>query len=98
MALHKLTVSSHGVDFELPSNSPLTDIEWEAGGKNVIPLGCRIGACGACLIKVKKGLDALNPRNDEETAFIELLGYSGADYRLACQCLIRGELAIDVIG
>jgi hypothetical protein len=52
MALHTLAIASHQLEFQLPVNSPITDIEWEAGGKNVIPLGCRVGAGGACLIKV----------------------------------------------
>lgn len=98
MALHTLTITSHQLEFQLPANSAITDIEWEAGGKNVIPLGCRVGACGACLIKVNSGLEALNPRDGDEEAFIEVLGYSGEEYRLACQCLIRGELTIEVIG
>jgi len=102
MALHTLTITSQKSDsaheFQLPSNSAITDIEWEAGGKNLIPLGCRVGACGACLIKVESGLEALNPRDDDEQAFIEVQGYTGEEYRLACQCLIRGELAIEVIG
>ncbi|WP_295514991.1 2Fe-2S iron-sulfur cluster-binding protein [uncultured Pseudomonas sp.] len=98
MALHTLTIESHQLEFQLPVNSPITDIEWEVGGKNVIPLGCRVGACGACLIKVTSGLEALNARGDDEEAFIEVLGYTGEEYRLACQCLIRGELAIEVVG
>lgn len=98
MALHTLTIVSHALEFQLPDNSPITDIEWEAGGQNVIPLGCRVGACGACLIKVNAGLELLSPRNDDEEAFIEVLGYHGEEYRLACQCLIKGELAIEVIG
>ncbi|MFJ4193635.1 2Fe-2S iron-sulfur cluster binding domain-containing protein [Pseudomonas sp. NPDC089534] len=98
MALHTLTITSHQLDFQLPSNSPFTDIEYEPGGKNVIPLGCRVGACGACLIKVSAGLETLSPRDSDEEAFIEVLGYSGEEYRLACQCVIRGEVAIEIIG
>jgi ferredoxin len=47
---------------------------------------------------VTSGIEALNPRDDDEEAFIEVLGYSGEEYRLACQCLLRGEVAIDIIG
>ncbi len=96
--MHTLIIESHQLEFQLPVNSPITDIEWEVGGKNVIPLGCRVGACGTCLVKVTSGLEALNARSDDEEAFIEVLGYTGEEYRLACQCLIRGELAIEVVG
>lgn len=98
MALHTLTINAHQLEFQLPTNAPFTDIEYETGGKNLIPLGCRVGACGACLIKVTSGIEALNPRDEDEEAFIEVLGYSGEEYRLACQCLLRGEVAIDIIG
>lgn len=98
MALHTLTITSHQLEFVLPTNSPFTDIEYEFGGKNIIPLGCRVGACGACLIKVTSGIEAISPRDDDEEAFIEILGFSGEEYRLACQCRLKGEVAIDVIG
>ncbi|MDZ3828312.1 MULTISPECIES: 2Fe-2S iron-sulfur cluster binding domain-containing protein [Pseudomonas] len=98
---HTLTVTSttaNKIEFELPTNAPFTDIEYERDGKNIIPLGCRIGACGACLIRITSGFEAVSPRDDDEEAFIEVLGYSGEEYRLACQCLLKGKVAIEIIG
>ncbi len=40
----------------------------------------------------------MSPRDDDEVAFIEVLGYSGEEYRLACQCRIRGDVVIDIVG
>lgn len=31
MALHTLTITSHQLEFLLPANTPVTDIEWEVG-------------------------------------------------------------------
>ena len=98
MALHTLTIASRQLEFQLPVNAPFTDIEYETGGRQLIPLGCRAGTCGACLIKVISGLEKMSPRDDDEVAFIEVLGYSGEEYRLACQCRIRGDVAIDIVG
>lgn len=98
MTLHKLFLASRQLEFILPGNAPITDIEYEADGKNLIPLGCRIGACGACLIKVLSGADQLSARGTDEEEFIEVLGHTGEEYRLACQCRIKGDVTIEVVG
>ncbi|MDU8428431.1 hypothetical protein RYA99_08610 [Pseudomonas syringae pv. actinidifoliorum] len=49
MALHTLTIAPHQLEFQLPGNSPITDIEWEAGGKNVPPWAAASGP--TCFIK-----------------------------------------------
>jgi ferredoxin len=97
MTLYTLTVLPAEHSFLLPANSPMTDIEYEPDGKNLIPFGCRMGACGACVIKVIEGQDKLNIRDNEEEAFIDMLGYSGKEYRLACQCNLKGAVTIEVI-
>lgn len=97
MTLYTLTVLPTAQSFLLPANAPMTDIEYEPDGKNLIPFGCRMGACGACVIKVIEGQDKLNVRDDEEEAFIDRLGYSGEEYRLACQCNLKGAVTIEVI-
>ena len=98
MALHRLTIASHRLEFKLPINARFTDIEYECGGNGVIPSGCRVGACGACLVRILSGLEALLPRDVGEEKLIAKLGCSGEEYRLACQCRIRGEVIIDVLG
>lgn len=98
MMLYTLTVLPTEQSFLLPANAPMTDIEYEPNGKNIIPFGCRMGACGACVVKVIEGHEKLNGRDDEEEAFIDMLGYSGQEYRLACQCNLKGAVTIEVIG
>lgn len=56
--------------------------------------GCRKGACGACLIRVKSGIENLSAKTKEEKETLARLKVS-EEYRLACQCAIReGELVI----
>jgi ferredoxin len=94
MALHVLTVAPDNVAFVLPTHTPMTDIEYEAGGQDLIPFGCRMGACGACVIEVISGGNGLNPREDNEADFLALLGYAGPEYRLACQCRLQGSVTV----
>lgn len=98
MTLYTLTVLPAAQSFLLPVNAPMTDIEYEPDGKNIIPFGCRMGACGACVIKVISGQELLNPRDEGEAAFIDMLGYCGEAYRLACQCCLKGPVTIEVMG
>ena len=96
--LHKLTFKSNAqcVEFLLPSNVPMTDIEYEPGGRNLIPFGCRMGACGACVIKIVEGKHCLSAKDAGEDMFLETLGFEGPEYRLACQCRIQGEATVEV--
>jgi len=54
-----------------------------------LPLACRAGNCGACLVSVRAGQDALRPAADHERETLRALG-ARADQRLACQARIEG--------
>jgi ferredoxin len=63
-----------------------------------IELSCRNADCGACLIEVLEGEDALFPAHAEEVLTLGLLAARGAmgppgssRFRLACQAQIRPE-------
>lgn len=80
---------------ELPQNSALTDLEEVQ--ENVIPFGCRSGACGACVIEVLEGITNLTEADDVERAFLATLGYPKERYRLACQCRLQGDIIIQPV-
>jgi ferredoxin len=92
-AFHTLTVLPDGVQFELPEGSCLTDIEYETSAR-IIAFGCRSGACGACMVEVVEGGAALGAAADEEIEFLEELGGSRDQHRLACQCRLYGAATI----
>lgn len=92
--LHKVTVMPGATEVWLSANDPLTHIEYESGGETLIPFGCRAGACGACVVEILNGRDALGQRNNEETRFLGELGFEGEQFRLACQCRVLGEVTI----
>ncbi|WNV85091.1 2Fe-2S iron-sulfur cluster-binding protein [Umezawaea sp. Da 62-37] len=93
MKVEKLTILPTGVEVLLPSGSPLTEVEYETR-QRLIPFGCRSGACGACVIEVLEGLESLGDPDHDEVDFLEDLGRTGGDYRLACQCRLRGDATI----
>lgn len=95
MTLRKLTILPTGTEILLPAGSPLTEVEYETP-RRLIPFGCRSGACGACVIEVLEGLEALGEPDDDELDFLEDLGRTGGDHRLACQCRLRGDATIRV--
>ena len=70
----------------------LRDAEDSADGfeRVGVPLGCRIGVCNVCKIKIVSGSENLTEitQNEIDSALEE-------DERLACQCkVIKGEVKI----
>lgn len=60
-----------------------------------IPLkfGCCQGDCGTCAIKVIEGEKNLSPKTKQEQVTLNRLGLQ--QHRLACQCDLLGDIAID---
>jgi ferredoxin len=80
---------------DLPKNSNLTAlIEFNS---SLISFGCRVGACGACVIEVLEGISNLTEANQSERDFLTILGYAESRYRLACQCRLQGDITIRAI-
>ncbi|NML33058.1 2Fe-2S iron-sulfur cluster-binding protein [Paraburkholderia antibiotica] len=92
--MHKLTLLPQNLEVLLPTNSPLTELEFELHGQESIPFGCRSGACGACVIEVLSGTDALGTRHEPEATFLQKLGFAGEQFRLACQCRLAGDVTV----
>ena len=97
MTLRKLTILPTGTEVLLPAGTCLTEVEYETP-RRLIPFGCRSGACGACVIEVLAGIGALGEPDHEELDFLEDLGRTDGDYRLACQCRLRGDAVVRPAG
>ncbi|MFD3586386.1 2Fe-2S iron-sulfur cluster-binding protein [Streptomyces sp. NPDC058683] len=96
MPLNRLTLMPEGVGIDLPQGSPLTGIENKTS-EPLIPFGCRSGACGACVVEVLAGSDALGETDPDEADFLEDLGWTEGNYRLACQCSLWDSATIRVV-
>jgi ferredoxin len=92
--LFKLTLMPQNTEVWLAANEPLTSIEYEPGGGQAIPFGCRAGACGVCVIEILDGKSSLGAKGLQEAEFLEALGFAGEQFRLACQCRLLGEAVI----
>jgi len=58
--------------------------------------GCRSVACGTCLIEIVSGIENLAPVMDEEQILLDVLAPDNPNFRLACQCIVKGDIRIRV--
>lgn len=84
----EITVSSHGLRFDVPAGKTLLEAALEGGIG--FPHSCKVGTCGSCRYRLDEGKIA--ELNSSARAL------SGADYqagfRLGCQTLPRSKLSI----
>lgn len=61
-----------------------------------IPLtfGCCQGECGVCAIEIASGTENLTKCTKQEEKTLKKKGLP-ANYRLACQCALKGDIAIN---
>jgi ferredoxin len=84
-----------GITIELEAGERLLDAADErtesAGRVVLLPLACRAGNCGACLLSVRAGADLFAAPLPAEQAALRELGAAG-DQRLGCQLHARVDL------
>ncbi len=87
---------------EIKTDKKLIEVEQNASIIDVcenedtsILFGCRDGACGACMIRVVKNPQNLSPMSEHERDFLETMAAT-EDERLACQCLVLGDVTVEV--
>ena len=78
---------------DVPNNYALIDM-CEDHDTSIL-FGCRDGACGACMIRIKEGAENISPMEDHERDFLETMAAEASE-RLACQCKVRGDIVIEV--
>ena len=89
----KVKVLTDDLDIDVPENYAMIDM-CEDHDTSIL-FGCRDGACGACMIKVKEGKENLSPMQDDERDFLETMA-AEEDERLACQCRVHGDVVVEV--
>lgn len=95
--MFKVVVDPQGLEAQLLPGSCLTELEFELYGEDSVSFGCKVGACGACVVEVVEGLMNLGIKGSDEQRFLEVLGYSGEAFRLACQCRLNGAVRIRAV-
>jgi 2Fe-2S ferredoxin len=56
--------------------------------------GCRDGACGTCLVEVVEGSTNLSAVTDIERDMLDVMAEGNPYARLACQCLVKGDVQL----
>jgi len=77
----KIIFEENGEEYDLPDNSPITEVCEQAG----VPFACTEGVCGTCVVEVIDGMENLSEFNQAEADFLGELDRE----RLACQCKIN---------
>ena len=91
----KITVEELDRTLVVPPGANLREALLDAGVE-VYPfvwalLNCRgHGICGSCRVKVTGGEENLSPRTDVESRKLR----KRPDLRLACQCVVRGDVKV----
>ncbi len=89
----KVKITTDNLEIEVPQNYALIDM-CEDHDTSIL-FGCRDGACGACMIRVKEGSENLSKIQDDEKDFLETMA-AEENERLACQCKVLGDVVIEV--
>ena len=89
----KVTITTDDLTIDVADNYPMIDMCEDH--ETSILFGCRDGACGACMIRVKEGMGNLSKMEDDEKDFLETMA-AEEDERLACQCKVLGDVVVEV--
>lgn len=89
----KVHITTDDLTLDVAANYALIDMCEDH--ETSILFGCRDGACGACMIRVKDGAEHLSPMKDDERDFLETMA-AEPNERLACQCKVTGDVVIEV--
>lgn len=91
-----VSIKPDDVQVELPVGWKLSSVEDVTSSS--MQFGCRLGDCGVCLIQVLEGGGNLNVPNTREENYLEMMGLESREYRLACQCILSGDVVIAPFG
>lgn len=88
-----LTIKTDKKSIEVEPNASIIDV-CEKEDTSIL-FGCRDGACGACMVRVVENPQNLSPMAESERDFLETMA-AREDERLACQCLVLGDVTVEV--
>lgn len=91
--MHKVYIKTDDKTLDIATGKALIDLCEEHDTS--ILFGCRDGACGACMIRVRQGAEHISKMQDDEKDFLETMAAEDNE-RLACQCKIFGDVEIEV--
>ncbi len=89
----KVTITTDKMTIDVVQGYPLINMCEEHDTS--ILFGCRDGACGACMVRIKEGAENLSPIQDDEKDFLETMAADETE-RLACQCKVYGDVVLEV--
>ncbi|MFH1283981.1 MAG: 2Fe-2S iron-sulfur cluster-binding protein [Candidatus Peregrinibacteria bacterium] len=89
----KVKFQNTGAEAEVEVGTPLMDVTRKNGWP--IAYGCEDGMCGTCIVKIIEGKENLTPMAEKEKQTLSVMSMDDGQYRLACQCVINGDVTIE---
>lgn len=91
--MHKVHITTDDMTIDVPDGYKMIDMcdEYDTS----ILFGCRDGACGACMVQVDHGAENLSTMGEDEKDFLETMNAHDHE-RLACQCVVHGDVTLTV--
>ena len=89
----KVTFSNTKQSVEVEAGESLQTVIQDNGWP--IPFGCGSGICGTCLVRVLKGKENLSPMDETEKQTLDAMGSNDCEHRLACKCLVQGDVTVE---
>lgn len=81
-----------GLTAQVPAGTPAMSAADALGAS--VPFSCRYGVCGACLVRVREGLETLPAPSDGERETLRNLG-ARPEERLCCRMTVRADLTLE---
>jgi len=88
----KVTFTNTGEEVEAAEGTPLKDVVRENGWP--VAFGCEDGVCGTCIVETEDGKENLSEMEDTESQTLDMMCMKDGNYRLACQCKLKGDIKI----
>ncbi len=78
------------VEYETEIGDSILDADLENGVEHTCDCGGNC-ACSTCKVIVISGAEFLSSQQEDEKDTLDAYGWNPDEYRLACQCIIKGE-------
>ena len=92
-----IKIGDKSIETDIPEGANLVD--YCAENKIPLPYDCRSASCGTCRVRVTKNAENLSKIDDAEEFFLEHMAPedTAPNDRLACQCMVLGDVEIELI-
>ena len=90
LALSVVRYENLDAEYEAEAGDSILDADLNNGVDHTNDCGGNC-ACSTCKVVVVSGAEHLSPQEEDERDTLDAYGWNPDEYRLACQCILKGE-------